>query len=82
MSQFAFGRSFNALADADFRSLPVRVFVEYLHSLHVIKAFPFVRILMQRLPLWIAKRVSHTMEMGNELEQVSPSRLQEDGHSR
>lgn len=69
VSQFAFGESLNALSDPDFQSLPVRVFAEYLPSLHVIKAFPFVRTLAS-LPLWIAKRISHSVEMGHELEQV------------
>ncbi|KAJ6190031.1 hypothetical protein N7519_000052 [Penicillium mononematosum] len=45
VSQFAFGQSLNALADPEFKSLPVRVFQQYLPSLHVIKAFPFVRLL-------------------------------------
>lgn len=70
VSQFAFGKSLDALADPEFRSLPVRVFQQYLPSLHVIKAFPFVRWL-NNLPLWIAKRISHAVEMGHELEQVS-----------
>ena len=70
ISQFAFGKSLDALADPAFMSLPVRVFQQYLPSLHVIKAFPFVRWL-NNLPLWIAKRISHTIEMGHELEQVS-----------
>ena len=69
VSQFAFGRSLEALADPDFKSLPVRVFQQYLPSLHVIKAFPFVRYL-NSLPLWIAKRISYAVEMGHELEQV------------
>lgn len=69
VSQFAFGKSLDALADPEFRSLPVRVFQQYLPSLHVIKAFPMVRIL-NNLPLWIAKRISHAVEMGHELEQV------------
>lgn len=69
VSQFAFGKSLNALEDASFKSLPVRVFQQYLPSLHVIKAFPFVRWL-NNLPLWVAKRVSHAVEMGHELEQV------------
>ena len=45
------------------------MFVQYLHALHVIKAFPFVRML-NRLPLWIAKRISKDIELGHELEQV------------
>ena len=69
ISQFAFGKSLDALADTAFMSLPVRVFQQYLPSLHVIKAFPFVRWL-NNLPLWIAKRISHTIEMGHKLEQV------------
>lgn len=70
VSQFAFGQSLDALSDPEFKSLPVRVFQQYLPSLHVIKAFPFVRLL-NSLPLWIAKRISHSVEMGHELEQVS-----------
>lgn len=74
VSQFAFGKSLDALADPEFKSLPVRVFQQYLPSLHVIKAFPFVRML-NSLPLWIAKRISHAVEMGHELEQVyNPAR--------
>lgn len=69
VSQFAFGESLNALDDPDFQSLPVRVFAQYLPSLHVIKAFPFVKWL-NKLPLWAAKRISHAVEMGRELEQV------------
>ena len=69
VSQFAFGKSLDALADPQFKSLPVRVFQQYLPSLHVIKAFPFVRML-NSLPLWMAKRISHAVEMGHELEQV------------
>lgn len=45
VSQFSFGKSLNALADPEFKSLPVRFFQQYLPSLHVIKAFPFVRML-------------------------------------
>lgn len=70
ISQFVFDKSLNALADPAFKSMPVRVFQQYLSSLHVIKAFPFVRWL-DSLPLWVAKRISHTVEMGHELEQVS-----------
>jgi len=65
MSQLAFGKSFNALSDPEFRSLPVRVFLEYLQSLHVMKAFLIVRVSMQTLPQWIAKRVSHTIDLGS-----------------
>jgi hypothetical protein len=74
VSQFAFGKSLNALSDPEFKSMPVRVFQQYLPSLHVIKAFPFVRLL-NSLPLWIAKRISHAVEMGHELEQVSSAHL-------
>jgi len=70
ISQFAFGKSLNALADSAFKSMSVRVFQQYLSSLHVIKAFPFVRWL-DSLPLWVVKRISHTVEMGHELKQVS-----------
>nr|A0A2P1DPA5.1 RecName: Full=Cytochrome P450 monooxygenase macH; AltName: Full=Macrophorins biosynthesis cluster protein H [Penicillium terrestre]AVK70101.1 MacH [Penicillium terrestre]QBC75447.1 MacH [Penicillium terrestre] len=76
VSQFAFGQSLNALADPEFKSLPVRVFQQYLPSLHVIKAFPFVRLL-NSLPLWIAKRISHSVEMGHELEQFAARRIDE-----
>jgi hypothetical protein len=69
VSQFAFGKSLDALSHPDFQSLPVRVFQMYLPSLHVIKAFPFVRLL-NSVPLWIARRISHSVEMGHELEQV------------
>lgn len=74
VSQFAFGQSLDALSDPEFQSLPVRVFAEYLPSLHVIKAFPFVRLLA-KLPLWIVRRISHSIEMGHELEQVCTSKL-------
>ncbi|KAJ5159288.1 Cytochrome P450 [Penicillium coprophilum] len=76
VSQFAFGQSLNALSDPEFKSLPVRVFQQYLPSLHVIKAFPFVRLL-NSLPLWIAKRISHSVEMGHELEQFAARRIDE-----
>ncbi|KAJ5437180.1 Cytochrome P450 [Penicillium cf. griseofulvum] len=76
VSQFAFGQSLNALSHPEFKSLPVRVFQQYLPSLHVIKAFPFVRIL-NSLPLWIAKRISHSVEMGHELEQFAARRIDE-----
>lgn len=72
VSHFAFGQCLDALADPDFKSLPVRVFQQYLPSLHVIKAFPFVRLLAS-LPHWIVKHISHSVEMGHELEQVSLS---------
>ncbi|KAL8826053.1 MAG: hypothetical protein Q9191_004039 [Dirinaria sp. TL-2023a] len=74
VSQFAFGKPLNALEDPDFKSLPVRVFQQYLPSLHVIKAFPFVRWL-NSLPLWIAKRISHAVEMGRELEEFASRRI-------
>ncbi|KAI2887858.1 hypothetical protein CBS11852_7358 [Aspergillus niger] len=76
VSQFAFGQSLNAIADPEFKSLPVRVFQQYLPSLHVIKAFPFVRLLSS-LPLWIARRISHSVEMGHELEQFAARRIDE-----
>lgn len=69
VSQFAFGKCLNALADPGFQTLPVRVFQQYLPSLHVIKAFPVVRLL-KNLPLWFGKRISHAVGMGHELEQV------------
>jgi hypothetical protein len=70
VSEFCFGQSLGALYDDNFMGGPVQVFRAYLHSLHVIKAFPFVRTLSQSLPLWIAKRLSKTIEMGTELEAV------------
>ncbi|TAQ84226.1 hypothetical protein B7494_g7460 [Chlorociboria aeruginascens] len=76
VSQFAFGKSLNALADPEFKSMPVRVFQQYLPSLHVIKAFPLVRML-NSLPLWIARHISETIEMGHELEQASNFRIDE-----
>lgn len=76
VSQFAFGESLNALSDPDFHSIPVRVFAEYLPSLHTIKAFPFVRYL-HKLPLWIGKRISYQLEMGNLLEQFADQRIEE-----
>ena len=74
VSEFCFGRSLGALYDDNFMGGPVQVFRAYLHSLHVIKAFPFVRTLSQSLPLWIARRLSKTIEMGNELETVHTHR--------
>ncbi|KAF4636547.1 hypothetical protein G7Y89_g1539 [Cudoniella acicularis] len=76
VSQFAFGQSLGALAHPEFKSLPVRVFREYLPSLHVIKAFPFVRWL-NNLPLWISKYISETVVMGHELEQFASRRIDE-----
>ena len=76
VSKFSFGKSLEALEDPEFKSLPVRVFQQYLPSLHVIKAFPFVRWL-NSLPLWIAKRISHAVEMGHELEQFASRRIDE-----
>ncbi|GKZ18415.1 hypothetical protein AbraIFM66951_000974 [Aspergillus brasiliensis] len=76
VSQFSFGQSLNALADPEFKSLPVRVFQQYLPSLHVIKAFPFVRLLSS-LPHWLARRISHSVEMGHELEQFAARRIDE-----
>lgn len=71
VSEFCFGQSLGALYDDDFMSGPVQVFRAYLHSLHVIKAFPFVRSISQILPYAIAKRLSKTIKMANELETVS-----------
>lgn len=70
VSEFCFGQSLGALYDDNFMSGPVQVFRAYLHSLHIIKAFPFVRTLSQSLPYWLAKRISKTIKMGNELETV------------
>lgn len=70
VSEFCFGQSLGALHDDDFMSGPVQVFRSYLHNLHIIKAFPIVRTLSNTLPLWIAKRISKTVAMGNELETV------------
>lgn len=70
VSEFCLGQDLGALYDDDFMSPPVRVFRAYLHNLHIIKAFPFVRTLSQSLPLWIAKRLSKTIAMGSELEIV------------
>ncbi|KAL8733405.1 MAG: hypothetical protein Q9181_003613 [Wetmoreana brouardii] len=66
--------SSSALDDPEFHALAVRVFVQYLHSLHVIKGFPFVRTLT-KLPLWLAKSISHEVEMGQELEQVTAPKI-------
>ncbi|KAI4247989.1 MAG: hypothetical protein LQ352_006029, partial [Teloschistes flavicans] len=74
VSCFAFGESFHALDDHDLRGLPVQVFVQFLRSLHVIKAFPFVRALAN-LPLWLAKRISKAVEMGHELETVTAQKI-------
>lgn len=76
VSQFAFGQSLGALADPEFKSLPVQVFKQYLPSLHVLKAFPFIRYL-HNLPLWVAKRLSRSIEMGHELEQFAMQRIDE-----
>ncbi|KAI4200234.1 MAG: hypothetical protein LQ350_004092 [Teloschistes chrysophthalmus] len=74
VSSFAFGEPFHALDDPDLRGLPVQVFVHFLRSLHVIKAFPFVRSLAN-LPLWLAKRISKAVEMGHELETVTAQKI-------
>ncbi|KAG6365900.1 hypothetical protein INS49_000076 [Diaporthe citri] len=68
VSEFVFGKSFGALYDDDFKSAPIQVFRAYLHSLHVIKAFPVVRILSESLPLWLARVVSKTVAQGKEQE--------------
>ncbi|THX79252.1 hypothetical protein D6D05_05030, partial [Aureobasidium pullulans] len=75
VSEFCFGQSLGALYDDDFMSGPVQVFRAYLHSLHVIKAFPFVRSISQILPYAIAKRLSKTIKMANELESFSRKRV-------
>lgn len=76
VSQFAFGKSLGALDDPEFRSLPVQVFKQYLPSLHVIKAFPFIRLLHQ-LPRWLTCRMSRSIAMGHELEQFAARRIDE-----
>ncbi|KAK6502936.1 hypothetical protein TWF481_007977 [Arthrobotrys musiformis] len=73
VTTFAFGQEFGAVEDPEFMSIPVRLFRNYLMSLHVIKAFPFVKLL-QRLPYFIARHVSPSVEMGRHLEDLS------DGH--
>jgi len=54
----------------------VQVFKQYLPSLHVIKAFPFVRLLHQ-LPSWLTDRMSRSIAMGHELEQFAARRIDE-----
>lgn len=76
VSQFAFGKSLGALEDAEFKSLPVQVFKQYLPSLHLIKAFPFVRLL-HRLPRWLTHRMSRSIAMGHELERFAAQRIDE-----
>lgn len=76
VSEFCFGKSLKALDDPEFKSLPVQVFAQFLPSLHVIKAFPFVRWLNE-LPLWVARRISHAVEMGHELEAFAARRIDE-----
>lgn len=70
VSHFGLGRSLGALEHEDFWSSHVQVFQTYLHSIHIIKAFPFVRTLSVGLPLWLARRLSGTVAMGKELEIV------------
>lgn len=74
VSQFAFGKSLGALDDHEFKSLPVQVFKQYLPSLHIIKAFPFVRLL-HSLPRWLTHRMSRSIAMGYELEQFATRRI-------
>lgn len=62
------------MADPKFQALPVRVFTRYLMSLHVIKAFPFVRYL-SKLPLWLARLIAEDVANGHELERVSSPRI-------
>ncbi|KAK4212172.1 cytochrome P450 [Rhypophila decipiens] len=76
VSEFCFGQSLGALYHDDFMSDGVQVFRTYLNSLHVIKAFPFVRVLSQSLPLWLARRVSKTIARGKELEIFIKSRVE------
>ncbi|KAF3178847.1 hypothetical protein TWF225_004800 [Orbilia oligospora] len=73
VTTFAFGQEFGAVEDPGFMSIPVRLFRNYLMSLHVIKAFPFVKLL-QGLPYFIARHISSSVEMGRHLEDLS------DGH--
>jgi cytochrome P450 len=54
----------------------VQVFKQYLPSLHVIKAFPFVRLL-HHLPRWLTHRISRSIAMGHELEQFAARRIDE-----
>ena len=61
------------MGDPSFQALPVRVFIRYLMSLHVIKAFPFVRYL-SNLPLWLARLIAEDVANGHELERVSSPR--------
>lgn len=70
VSEFCFGKSLGALHDEEFRGGAVTVFRAYLHNLHIIKAFPFVRTLSQSLPLWLAAKLSKTVEQGHDLETV------------
>lgn len=74
VSQFAFGKSLGALDDPEFKSLPVQVFKQYLPSLHIIKAFPFIRFL-HSLPRWLTHRMSRSIAMGHELEQFAAQRI-------
>ncbi|KAM7183941.1 Cytochrome P450 [Naviculisporaceae sp. PSN 640] len=76
VSEFCFGQSLGALYHDDFMSDPVQVFRSYLNSLHIIKAFPFVRVLSQSLPLWLARRVNTTVARGKELEIFVKTRVQ------
>ena len=47
VSQFAFDKFLNVLTNLEFRSLPVRMFQQYLSSLHVIMTFLFVQVVEQ-----------------------------------
>lgn len=66
VSEFCFGRMLGVLHNEDCMSGPVQVFKTYLHSLHIIKAFPFACTLSQSLPYWLAKGSSKTIKMRNE----------------
>lgn len=69
VSEFCFGHSLGSLYHTDLKSSSVQVFRQYLHSLHVVKAFPFVRNLND-FPYFIVKRLSHMVRLGQELDIV------------
>ncbi|KAF3935122.1 hypothetical protein ABW20_dc0101106 [Dactylellina cionopaga] len=74
VTTFAFGQEFGAVEDPKFQSIPVRLFRNYLMSLHFIKAFPFVKML-QNLPYFIARHISPSIEMGRYLEELSSNHI-------
>ncbi|KAF3941755.1 hypothetical protein ABW19_dt0201564 [Dactylella cylindrospora] len=67
VTTFCFGEEFGAVNHPKFKSIPVLVFRSYLMTLHAIKAFPFIK-LFEKLPSFIAKRISTAIEMGQHLE--------------